>query len=99
MDIMNQYQRQKQLERNMEKQGTIIAAIAIGVVMTPIILIEFLVVGHTIGQIVGVVMLAGVGLSFMLSKSYWNKVEAEKERTNALKDLPSELDSPSSENL
>jgi hypothetical protein len=66
--------------------------------MIPVILIEFLVVGHTIGQIVGAFLLAAVGLSFLLSKSYWKKVEAEKERTNALKDLPSELDSSSSEN-
>jgi hypothetical protein len=106
MDIMNQYQQQKQRERNMEEQGTVLVAIVIGffmIAMTPTILILLLAVGQVVGLIVGAVMLPGVlavvGLSFMLSKSYWKKVEAEKERTNALKDLPSEPDLPSSENF
>jgi len=103
---MNQYQQQKQRERNMEEQGTVLVAIVIGflmILMTPTILTVFQQGGQVVGLIVGAVMLAGVltvvGLCFMLSKSYWNKVEAEKERTRALKDLPSELDAPSSENL
>jgi hypothetical protein len=99
MEIMNQYQRQKQRERNMEKQGTVIAAIVLGVVWIPIIVVVFLTVGHAIGLIEGAVVLAGVGLCFMISKRYWKRVEAEKERTNALKDIPSELDLPPSENL
>jgi hypothetical protein len=75
------------------------SAIVLGVVWIPIIVVVFLTVGHAAGLIEGAVVLILVGLCFLLSKSYWNKVEAEKERTSSLKDLPSELDSPSSENL
>ena len=96
---MNQYQQQKQRERNMEKRGTVIAAIVLGVVWIPIIVVVFLTVGHAIALIEGAVVLVLVVMCFQLSKSYWNKVEADKERTNALKDLPSELDASSSETL
>jgi len=83
----------------MEKRGTVIAAIVLGVVWIPIIVVVFLTVGHAIALIEGAVVLVLVVMCFQLSKSYWNKVEADKERTNALKDLPSELDASSSETL
>jgi hypothetical protein len=48
------------------KQSSLLVGLSLLVGGLPWLLIEFLVVGHTIGQIVGVVMLAVVGLIFFL---------------------------------
>ena len=86
----------------MEKQGIILAAFGLGaflISMIPIILLVFLAGGQAVGLIMGAVMLAVLGLGFMISMRYIKKAGAEKVRTRALKDLPSELDAPPSENF